>query len=116
MPIWTTIDVETQPELILISWTIMLVNGADWHFVGYAPQSREGRTSSKIEAMDLDARVGRTQSGRLYRLKGEPGYNADAEYVFRRWCAINSVEDGEDITERVLSGELERDQNKCMET
>ncbi|WP_227814120.1 hypothetical protein [Nitrogeniibacter aestuarii] len=106
MPIWGTTDVELQPELILISWSIMLVNGVDWHFVGYAPQNYEGRTSSRIEEFDLANHVGRSKSGRLYRLNGGPGYNSDAEYTFRRWCDINSVQSVEEITDRVLSGEL----------
>jgi len=106
MPIWNVIPVSNQPELVLTEWSIILVNQTDWHFVGYAPANAEGRVSSKVDEFDLERRVGRTKSGRLYRLEGAPGDNPDARYTFNLWCSYNPVEEFEEITSKVLSGEL----------
>jgi hypothetical protein len=39
-----------------------------------------------------------TQSGRTYQLRGAPGYNADAQYVWERWGNENGVRKSSDVT------------------
>lgn len=106
MTVWKVASLALQASIVLESWAIVLVDGHDWHFVGYASCNCEGRVSSKIEHFDLEARTGRTASGRIYRLEGPPGSDPDARYVFERWCAISRVKQFEEITEQVLAGSL----------
>ena len=47
-----------------------------------------------------------TSTGRIYQLVGTPGWNADAEYVWRRWIAINQVPQWEDVSKEVWSDHL----------
>lgn len=47
---------------------------------------------------------GITSSGRVYELRGTPGFNSDGEYAWNRWLAINSATDVADVTAEI-SGE-----------
>lgn len=106
MPVWTTTPVEAQPSLTLVNWQVMQLPDGDRHFVGYAPQNREGRTSSAIVEMDLERLQGVTSTGRVYQLIGPSGWNTDAEYVWRRWVVINQVTQWEDVSKEVWSAHL----------
>jgi hypothetical protein len=96
MPIWRTDPVTEEPEIDLVSWKVIEVrpSGAR-HFVGFSKAGHEGRISSRIEDFDNERLVGRTKSGRVYRLVGPAGVNRDAEYVFSRWREMNGIGDKE---------------------
>ncbi len=113
MPIWNVEPVADQPDLSLVSWQVMQVPDGGRHFVGYCPENREGRASSVIELMDLERLQGITSSGRVYQLKGKPGWNPDAEHTWRRWCAINSVTAYEDVTAEVWKAHLATKDEAC---
>lgn len=89
--IWATSPVEETPEIILGSWRVMQLDNGDRHFVGYNLTEHSGRASSKIVIFDPVTKQGVTASGRIYKLQGEPGWNADAFYVWGNWCRINRV-------------------------
>ena len=67
------------------------------HFVGYCPGNVEGRVSSPIVSFDHVRLRGTTASGRVYALAGEPGTDADADYVFEIWMRINEVAQSKDV-------------------
>jgi hypothetical protein len=103
MTIWATTSVETVPHLRLCSWSVYECKGASTrHFVGYNMTEREGRVSSAIQQFDPATRRGVTESGRVYELVGRPGHDADAEYVWRRWLALNQETAWDDVTEDVF--------------
>lgn len=106
MAIWNVEPVADQPDLSLVSWQVMQVPDGGRHFVGYCPENREGRASSVIELMDLERLQGITSSARVYRLRGKPGWNPDAEHVWRRWAAINEVTAWQDVTAEVWRAHL----------
>lgn len=39
-----------------------------------------------------------TGSGRIYILHGHPGRDSDADYVWRRRAALNSIQSWKDVT------------------
>jgi hypothetical protein len=92
MAIWITRPVDEIPELELIDWDVRELPDGDRHFVGWNITEREGRVSSKIVTFDPHNMTGVTRSGRVYKLLRNPGYNSDAEYVWRAWCHINKVD------------------------
>lgn len=100
MPVWKVEPIEKQPEISLGSWTIRELPNGDRHFVGYNDESCEGRVSTKIVRWDLALMTGQTNSGRVYKLIGESGYNGDAEYVWDMWRRINNA--GDDWVEVTL--------------
>lgn len=91
MTIWRTIPVKDQPHITLAQWQVFELPNGDRHFCGYHYLGREGRVSSRIEDFDPETMTGRTRSGRVYKLAGEPGLNHDALYVWGRWQEINGV-------------------------
>ena len=101
MPIWNTTSVDENPVLELAAWMVVEVTppGTDRHFVGWNLTEREGRTSSKIVSYDKETKIGITNSGRQYKLVGEPGLDGDAVYTFTKWCKINAVESYEDVSD-----------------
>lgn len=108
MTIWNVPPVDQQGEIELEQWGIALIDDRNWHFIGYNMANWEGRASTRIVRFDAATMTGITASGRVYRLKGPPGpLHPDARYVFERWCAINRVERAEDITARVMAGDIE---------
>lgn len=102
--IWQVKPVEDEPEICLKNWSIREVHPAGTrHFVGWNVAG-EGRVSSAIVEFDPKKLLGRTASGRVYALLGQPGYDADAEYVFSRWCRIpgQGAETVRDVTDDIL--------------
>lgn len=93
MSVWKTKPVTEQPEITLTRWGIFETPEGDRHFYGYHYAGMEGRVSSKILEFDPIAQVGKTKSGRVYKLEGESGSNPDAEYVLGVWKQVNNVKD-----------------------
>lgn len=102
MPIWLVAPVEEAPSLILVNWFIAETDKNERHFIGYNITDSEGRVSSPIQQFDKENMTGVTQSGRVYQLRGNPGYNADAMYVWKFWCSVNSVNSWKDVTTEIL--------------
>lgn len=107
MNVWSIESVEEVPELTLKAWRVFEVpldgEGQDWtrHFVGYAVELHQGQVCSPVQAFDPTTRCGATRSGRIYRLAGRPGHDADALYVWGRWKAINEMTQERDVTDAV---------------
>ncbi len=106
--VWKTAPVAVDPEKWLDSWRIAKVvkvaanpEHYGFHFVGRNIRENNGAVSSKIEKFDPRTMSGVTHSGRVYRLVGPPGSNADAEYVFNYWLHGNRAE-AEDATEEFI--------------
>ena len=72
------------------------------HLIGWAEEAFEGRVSSAVIELDPVARTARTESGRLYRLRGKPGPNGDARHVWGRFVRVNKATDVRDITEELF--------------
>jgi hypothetical protein len=51
-----------------------------------------------------------TESGRLYRLRGQPGRDADADHVWTTWLSVNESTAGADVTEVVWRAHLDATQ------
>jgi len=98
MPIWRTTPVTKQPSITLIRWCVFELEDGDRHFVGYCPENREGRVSSRIAEFDPATMQGVTRSGRVYRLLGPSGYDADAAYVWNCWKAGYKIEGERDVS------------------
>lgn len=92
MSVWKPAGIEQEPEVILTHWSVYEIPGGDRHFCGYNILLREGRASSAIQEFDHQKMVGRTRSGRIYKLKGEPGSDPDARYVWHMWLGLNGID------------------------
>lgn len=101
MPVWRTRPVKEQRLLTLRSWQVLQLPDGDRHLVGYCIENNEGRVSSVVREVDAKTLRVKTGTGRTYVLKGRPGGNLDAEYVWRQWAAANSIESWEDVTGEV---------------
>lgn len=99
MTIWRTSPVSQTPVLKLVQWSVFQTETGERHFVGYNVTEGEGRVSSAIVEFNPETKQGRTSSGRIYQLAGEPGFNGDAAYTWGRWCEINRVSEQRDVTE-----------------
>ncbi|HET7552358.1 MAG TPA: hypothetical protein VFK04_13800 [Gemmatimonadaceae bacterium] len=85
--VWAARPISDQPGLRLARWQIYAVQQI-FVFVGYNLDDREGRVSSAIQSLDVTARRGVTESGRVYELVGEPGRDGDGEWVFSVWLRM----------------------------
>lgn len=78
-----------QPKTDLVRWQLFRVKRPDGtatrHLIGHAVQNNEGRVSSAITNADLQKNYMVSSSGRVYQLNGDPGGDADAQFVFRNW-------------------------------
>jgi hypothetical protein len=89
----------------LESWSICRFEGGATHFVGHSRESFDGRVSTEIVEFDVESRTARTASGRRYVLLGPSGYDADAEYVWKRVAsALGSGQAWTDVTEQLIPG------------
>lgn len=102
--IWQVASIEHEPHASLMSWRVFKVRLKDealptLHLVGYAIEAREGRVSSAIQAFDLDKMLVRTASDRIYWLRGEPGYDGRAEFVWREWLVATGATLIDEVTQ-----------------
>lgn len=102
MAIWNVTSVNETPELELVHWAVMELASGDRHFAGYNITEGEGRASSKIVEFDKNTLVGKTRSGRVYKLVGAPGIYGDGAYVWERWCRINGETSWTDVSTQVI--------------
>ncbi len=91
--VWKTTDIDETPGIDMLNWVVWELPNGDRHFNGYNATEMEGRVSSKIVEFNEETGDGFTQSGRKYRLYGSSQRgSSDAEYVWSRWCKINTVD------------------------
>lgn len=113
--IWPTASIAMKPEIILSEWRIFEVKLSDGtkitrHFVGYSVGDRAGQVSSPIKKFDPETMQGITASGRVYKLLGESGWDADAEHTWCRWKSINRITDDVDVSD-CITNELVKKKN-----
>ncbi len=99
--LWKVPDASIEPELTLANWQVYQTETGDCHLVGYCLERGEGRVSTAITAFDPVSCCALTRSGRSYQLRGSPGFNGDADYVWQGWKYVNSVTSAENVTRRV---------------
>jgi hypothetical protein len=105
MSIWGAANISDQPEVTLTQWQIFEVSSEHYpgertcHFCGYNVVDFEGRVSSKIISFDSKRMVGKTNSGRIYKLEGKSGRNSNASYVWANFCAHLKASAVRDITD-----------------
>jgi hypothetical protein len=109
MAIWTIASVDAEPELALCGWRILEATyveasePATLHFVGCCAARSTGRVSTPIRMLDVKKRHGRTASGRVYELRGEPSTSREADYVWQAYADVNAVVSWRDVTREVLA-------------
>jgi hypothetical protein len=102
MPTWRVAALSAEPEIRLIDWRIMETDRNERHFIGARLDDGSGRVSTAIVEFDPDGMIGVSQSGRVYRLVGPPGWNENADYVWSAWRAVNRVACYADVTDSAL--------------
>lgn len=104
MAIYSIVPVSEEPEEDICQWSIREVSfrgelETTRHVVGFIARRQSGRASSAIQQFDPHTMMIITRSGRTYHLIGAPGYNVDAEYVWRHWCQLNQVSAETNVSE-----------------
>ena len=102
MTVWNVASVNGEPEIVLVRWRVMETDTGERHLVG-ARDDFTGRVSTAITKFDPLRMVATTESGRIYQLRGAPGHNADAQYVWEQWCLGNGVRKSSDVTTAVYA-------------
>ncbi len=74
-----------RPKVWLVRWRVLRTNLETHHFVGYSVEGDHGCVSTPITTYDCATRVGVTTNGRPYKLLGPPGYDDEAEYVWKHY-------------------------------
>jgi hypothetical protein len=90
--IWTVPDIDEQPTISLIRWTVRETSRGERHFVGHDEENHDGRVSSAIQGFNAETCQGITRSGRIYQLLGPAGYDSDGDYVWRNWPYARGIE------------------------
>lgn len=97
--IWKATPIEETPIIELIGWSIFQVKSDLWeeqslHFSGYNITEMEGRASSAIIEFNEEKMIGKTESGRTYKLLKEfPRLSQvmDVDYVWNWWKQRNKI-------------------------
>lgn len=109
MALWRIGPVAAEPEVSIVRWRVLEIDGGTRHFVGTDERDFSGRVSSPIVAFDHHTLRGKTQSGRVYQLVGNPGRSDNSDYVWQRWCEGTEVESFSDVTNELLAGVVDDD-------
>ena len=95
-------SVTEEPVAILLNWRLYQVRdhkgSRQRHLVGCVQGGSGGRVTSALVKIDLTSATAVTSSGRMYRLKGPPGFDDDADYVWKVWQHINLSTHVRDVT------------------
>ena len=105
MTVWVASPVATVPVVRLGRWRVYeAADTGHRHFAGCNLDRGTGRVSTAITAYEATTHRGCTQSGRVYELTGAPALDsdADAEYVWQAWCALNHVNAYVDVTDEYV--------------
>lgn len=102
MPIYRPDDVQTEPVVFLKPWRIFELEDGARHLCG-GVGFFGSRVSSAVVSIDYENATATTSTGRIYELIGEPGPDADADYVWQEWAAYYNVRAWDDVTEEVWS-------------
>jgi hypothetical protein len=108
MPVWSIDTIKIRPTVTLTDWAVFEVplRGSDqpWtrHLAGWSCEDHHGQVCSAVERFDPRTASCVTESGRVYRLRGNPGLNGDAEYVWNRWKAIAGITEEREVTQEVV--------------
>ena len=99
--------VNETPYIEIVRWKIYRVISELWpeetiHLSGYNLTEHHGRTSSAIVKIDKENMILTTESGRAYKLVGEPGFDPDASYVWGMWCLRNQVKEWFDASKEAF--------------
>ena len=105
MYIWRAPSVADQPSIELVRWQILETQAGQFHFIGHDVRNDWGRASTAIREFDRTTLKGVTSSGRHYQLRGEPGTDRDALYVWSVWSVANGIPVAKDVSLEVLAGE-----------
>lgn len=100
MPLCRPADVSIEPVVFLRPWQVFQLEDGSRHLSG-GEGFFGGRVSSAVMSIDYEAARAVTQSGRIYELVGEPGSDADMDYVWERWTAGYNVTQWTDVTAEV---------------
>lgn len=106
--IWTLQPILSAPEITLTKWAaydVPLIGEArPWtrHFVGYSKELGEGQCTTPVVVFDPVRGLGRTKTGRVYRLEGAPGNSMPGKLVWTRWKSLNKVTTENDATDEVI--------------
>lgn len=102
MPTWRVVALTVEPEISLVHWRIMETERHERHFIGARLDDGTGRVSTAIVEFDPDGMTGVSQSGRVYKLLGTPGWNENADYVWSAWRAVNRISSYADVTDSAM--------------
>jgi hypothetical protein len=119
MSVWLPPTAAEQPDVTLTDWAAFEVlvpelGAPTIHVVGY--NATEGRVSSPVVKVDAGQHSVVTSTGRVYRLKGSPGLNGDAQYIWRRWLVIwkaSVLSDATAALQSQIAGPVVQDAKVC---
>lgn len=90
-PEYQAASLRAEPEAFLAHWAIVEVSGHH-HFAGRRTDLGCIRITTEIVEFDFASRRGRTRSGRVYHLAGNPGMNehdiADLDSIQSDWIDV----------------------------
>lgn len=87
--------VSEEPEIDVFAWSFVVDESLGTAFscfrlVAFRTDTKRGRMSTGVVEFDLGARTVRTESGRLYRLHGEPDPDNAARAIVV-WCGAHGL-------------------------
>lgn len=91
---WKSTVIRQSPDVVLVKWQVfeIFVKGKTTrHFVGYSIADHRGRVSSPILEFDYINKLGKTASGKIYKLEGPVSEYSETEYSWSQWCSKNGV-------------------------
>jgi len=103
MPIWKIAPVSDAPEVTLSHWQIRELPNRNRHFVGSDVTDGTGRVSTFIVEFDVETMRGRTNSRRVYHLRGKTGWSGNGEYIWSRWAPPNNATEFVDVSNSIVT-------------
>jgi hypothetical protein len=101
--VWNSVPVGEAPTITVVRWSVVECSNGHRYLRGYCLELREGRASTSIVEFDAKQARCRTASGRVYTLRGPPGCDADADWVWDAYSRVNALEVVADVSGEVFA-------------
>lgn len=108
MPIFNipVLSSDQNSEETMILWAVYEISdrGNKYrHLVGYVPDRQTGRVTSAIKHFDKNSMRLKTESGRVYKLDGEPALKDEMRPVWTEWKNKYHVDNDIDVTHQYIT-------------
>ena len=98
---------DDEPIVVMRDWNVYRLTSADGsvtdHLVGLS--YLDGRVTTGLVSRDHAKLLYTTESGRVYKLEGDPRHSYQGHYIFETWLRVNEITRQDNVTQSYVDAQ-----------